>query len=615
MNCGSLLEFATNRTFQLRQVVDTFLSPESTAAMEHASAHYLTDYVLSKHVDSKFLLHRVELLSQRISERFTGRRRILQRLGSRRRAMQEESVQNVVDLDVTVAFRGFVLELSLATIELYVLEGIQSAGFISALQYTNDPAFQEVNVSLDVDDGRIDLSPESEPDTNETIGEPTRVIVLVLTLILLGAVAVAVLLYAKLRRIDSMAAAAAQPDIIDLDSQVVSPAVSTRSGLANVLSCDSFLRCISTQASPKSFVHEDSSTEHSSVMASEFESGRDSPSRESRASGTVEHPLTTSTADEHPLISSTADEHPLITSTTDEHQFTTSSDDEHPLTGVIPQMIVYDCIDDDENIKKEVDKVDRPQCVVPSRHMAATAQFRAALQDHSREAIDESTFVGIRNFEASKTDFAFDDTCFAGAPHHASGNSVDAIDSRRNHQTNTDSKGPSYQVISSIELNPTLDEDGAVSDATTVRIGAGGRSTPELSLSVSFKGGTDAHENLPRTRRKSSAHMRRSRSSDRITDKDRRDMLPFESFRKEKDARSERKGAASDEDPKKMFQVPASYHRLSFSRSSIRSTTSSPVPPLSPPPSPPAIRSSTSMTTILMRPIGTPPRQARKAYQ
>jgi PDZ domain len=461
--CGSLLSFETNLTLLLSHV-DNFLAPESTVLFEQTSAEYLTDYVVVRNSESRFLLYKVELLSQRILDGRTNRQR------STLRSLQERN--KLTDLEATVAFRGFAVNMTLVFVETYLSEGIEAFGYTRALRSIDDAAFQRIQVSLasytaDQDPG----TPAGVTVDNDDSASPALIAMSIIAAF--GAVAIAVVMRKSINR----NIVSTEQSEKDLDSQVVSPAASNRSPLGgNTLSFDSVLRFMSTSASPRSKSEEDA-TDRSSAASQEE---KHSP---------MEHVASRE-----------------------------SVEDEHPLTGLIPPMIVYDCIEDGDDNKDQAGSTATcrspattpQQRVVPSKQLAATPTFRAALHGHSREAIDESTFQGIIQ-SASEID---DESLRDVVPHATSYPSMLRTDSKRSiyrrrtsfgegTMTRFDSnskmfgEGTMPRFDSNSKIGSPLatrhlvaldaDEEGTLPVAPMVKTSASGRDSPNGSIASAIQ--------------------------------------------------------------------------------------------------------------------------------
>jgi hypothetical protein len=439
-----LLSFETNFTLLLSHV-DNFLAPESTVLFEQTSAEYLTDYVVVRNAESRFLLYKVELLSQRILDGRTN----LQR--STLRSLQERN--KLTDLEATVAFRGFAVNMTLVFVETYISEGIEAFGYTRALRSIDDAAFQRVQASLasyaaDQDPG----TPAGVTIDNDDTASPALIAMSIIAA--LGAAAIAIVMHKSINR-NSVPTEHSEKD---LDSQVVSPAASNRSQLGgNTLSFDSVLRFMSTGASPRSKSEEDATDQSSAASQEEKHS---------------------------PIVHLESQE---------------SVEDVHPLTGVIPPMIVYDCIedgDDNEDQARSTATGRSPattpqQRVVPSKQLAATPTFRAALHGHSREAIDESTFQGIIQ-SASETD---NENLRDVVPHATSYPSLPRSDSKRSIHRRRKSFGegtmPRFdsnsKIGSPLATRHSVALDASMPDASLLKTRAGGRDSPNGSIASAIQ--------------------------------------------------------------------------------------------------------------------------------
>jgi len=339
IECGSLFNFDVALTYRLVNV-DNFLAPDSTTTMETASAEYLTSFILPKATLSRFSLYRVELLSQKLVQQPRIRRRL-------------QVEQDDVNLEVSVAFRGFAINLSYETVEEYLLDGIYSFGYMRALKYTGDPSFENVQIaSITQDNSTPNDAPETEAASTESSSKVIAASVIAgLAVVALGG---GYIIY-KERHQRRYGPTTKESE---LDSRVNSPAGSTRSPLANVLSFESVVRLMSS-GSPRS----NSSTS---------------------AGATSGHSLSTEGK------------------SSDCNSSPESIEAAHPLTGVIPPMLVYNCIDEEEN-KVETTTRERTKVkdVVPTKHLEATPNFLEALNGKRGITLDETTYAGILQSSSS----------------------------------------------------------------------------------------------------------------------------------------------------------------------------------------------------------------------
>lgn len=401
IECNSLIVFGTNITYRLL-LVDNFLAPESTALFEEASANYLTKYVLTKNEDSRFSLNRVELLSQRMLEKVGPTRRLVRTL--------KTSDSHLVDLEISVSFRGFVLDVNISEIETLLHDGIQTFGYMRALRFTNDPALQDVEVALDIGLNETD-EPIPAAALNGSKGKNSSPWVITLAILVVMGITVFVAVYLKvLRHTSSMQSEK------DYDSPIISPVVSARS-TGNIVPNFSYESIV--RFAPMNIVQR------------------------------TETPTS--------MVDSTGDDSSLKTSPNASMLSTAESgEEEHPLTGIVPSMIVYDCIDGSDdlaNINEQESSTEKVKIVVPSRHMAATVSFRKALQENSHELLDKSMFMGISD--------TFNHTANTDATNH-------------NGNKKISDKVPQPKHLSGSEVT-------SASDAKTIRTRAGEREPLDIS--------------------------------------------------------------------------------------------------------------------------------------
>ena len=338
--CDSLFVFGTNLTYRLL-LVDNFLSPESTVLFEDASASYLENHILAKKQQSRFSLNRVELISQRVLEKVEPKRRLIRSL--------QASDSHLVDLEIIVAFRGFVLYVNMVEIETLIKEGIQTFGYMRALRFTNDPALQDVEVALDIGPNQDNPNPAATLNSSKTNNSSPWI----LTVAILAGTGIIVCVVVYFRLLHNKLSKKSDKDI---DAPIISPAPSARSNIVPNFSYESIVRFAPINIGQRC----------------------DTPAS---------------------MVDSTGDDSSLKTSPNASMISTTESgEEEHPLTGIVPSMIVYDCIEGSDELVQGQEpflSTEKVKNVVPSRHMAATVSFRKALQQNSIEVLDKTMFTGI----------------------------------------------------------------------------------------------------------------------------------------------------------------------------------------------------------------------------
>jgi hypothetical protein len=316
VDCGEeqLQPFEVTLSFGLLRV-SSFLAPNAVATLESVSVEYMTNFIRAQEEESQFFLYEVELLSQNL----LGRRRL--------RALPSRRLASAVNLVVTVAFRGYAIDMHSQVAEEYLVKGIDSTGYERSLQRSGDLELLEAQISSQVDPDSINRATPSEDNAGGKGVVAASVVIAALAVF----AASAFFFHVRKRRLTNVQK---QVNPIDLGSDdVISPPASVRSALSRVLSLEGILSMVS---SPRS---QDSSTvAGGSSGMSEREQPQQSPSSEEE------------------------------------------TEEEHPLTGIIPPMIVFDNID--EMIPAEGDQRTklRGKSVVPSKHMDATPDFVAQLR-------------------------------------------------------------------------------------------------------------------------------------------------------------------------------------------------------------------------------------------
>ena len=346
IDCGALFVFETNLTLHLLEL-DNFLSPETTVLLEEATSEFMTKFILAKNETSRFSLNIVELLSQRRLETTGGKQNLLRSL--------QQTDDHHVDLEISLGFQGFFLELNLDAVESLLAEGIDTFGYMRALRFTNDPALQFVEVGLHKEDEIFPTNVTTTTMTSDEINK-SRWKVFLTVFVITGIFCVFVLYIQKKNK------PSADISDIEVDLPDVSPAASlvSRCALLNTFSHDRAVRFASIDELQRSMTP--------TSLAGSTESG-----------------LSLRTSPNNSLLSTNE----------------SIEEEEHPLTGVIPPMIVFDSIEsanDQENMKEESRSRGKIKLVVPYKMVIATSTFRKALQSNSIDALDNSMFVGIQNF-------------------------------------------------------------------------------------------------------------------------------------------------------------------------------------------------------------------------
>lgn len=332
IECGMLYSFEVQSHFRLLNV-DNFLAPESTRTFQQASADYLTRFLQPKAFDNRFLIHEVELLSQRQPD--TENRSIRRRLQGY--------------LDVSVAFRGFAVGLNYAIVEALLMEGLESPGYGIALQMAGDDALNRARISFNIQEEL----PSEQPVVAEVSSNSTSFAWIVVAIMIVALMVLSCVIFQYFRHMNTLknkAMESTRESNFPVEIDAMSPIASS----IGQLSFDGVLHIMSSYSTKSAVSSED-----------------------------VEAPPVTPIVSRSYSQSSECSEDPAAI-----------TENMHPLTGIIPQMIVYRGIDDEDDDASTATEV---KLVVPSKVVNAPPSLLAALFHGSAcdSFMDTSVYDGI----------------------------------------------------------------------------------------------------------------------------------------------------------------------------------------------------------------------------
>lgn len=348
VDCGLLNRFQINITFIIANVPN-FFSPETVRILDETSVDYLTKYVQDEKIgsDNNYFLYQAELLSQQIVQRIVYIR-------------SKEKEDAFVDLNVTFAYRGMAINISDDTIQPWLEDGIYSEKFTKELQESGDPALENAQVH-EVHSYNDSYNTEQKETAGGSMSKGAITATILGVSIFLATFGVCFYHNLNGRYKGIQIKEAASP---------LSPAESVRSPLGSVFSFDS----IGMVASLARMVSSPRGSESDTIEGS---------------SSSQEGPESDSQDEETPLPSGQSAE-------SDE-----SEEEIHPFTGLIPPMIIVDNIDGEEATQSREENEEGgnnhgTKNVVPSRHVEASSEFVAALNDHTKP-FDPTEYSGLLN--------------------------------------------------------------------------------------------------------------------------------------------------------------------------------------------------------------------------
>lgn len=251
IDCGSLQRFNISISFIVSNVA-SFLAPTAVSTLEAISNEVLTNLVNRQHPASRFFLQHVELLSQNISTR-----RLL------RDSQINQGSKSTVNLMVSLVFRGYAIKLNSKTVEDYLLNGIVSTTLVRSLQRSGESAFLDVKISSNNDNGNLPQYTQSKDEgKGRTVVAMSTILSLLFVLCAIG-----LSLHFIRRQVGELKKTVS---IYEAASDVVSPAVSVRSSLAQVFSFDSIRRALSSPKSNDSVTIEAKSSSQSASIKSQI---------------------------------------------------------------------------------------------------------------------------------------------------------------------------------------------------------------------------------------------------------------------------------------------------------------------------------------------------------
>ena len=373
VECGSSRRFETTLSFRLWNI-DTFLSPSAVMAMNDVAIDYMTTYVSSLEPDSTFFLDETVLISQQFANTEPDRR-----------VLQEEFTSKALRIDLEI--RGYAIKLDQATIESRLQDALFTPEFTLALQRSGDATF--TNTKVDKVGGSIPVQVEVDDLSQGVSPGGISAAVLASFVVILAAGGYAFhykrkhdQIKVKLR--DNREVFNNFP--LSPNQSIISPASSFSRGISRIVasfsprSADDEEATKSADLSASSDSNDTNDIASSQLMMSE---GNRIDEGDEEASSEQEEE-----EEEEPI---------------------------HPYTGIIPPMIVIDCIENDPEVYLDMEVgTTKVKSIVPSMRLHASSDLVAALNDKSKpfdpEAfssfIQSNTPVSIQE-EIQKSDEKF----------------------------------------------------------------------------------------------------------------------------------------------------------------------------------------------------------------
>jgi hypothetical protein len=346
--------------------------------LNEVSQEYLQDFVQTQEAQDtsvQFFIDHAELLSQTfLSEKAES--------NVKQRSAKRDLAAPFVNLWVSVAFRGFSINLSLEDTTEHLVSGIDSFGYTNAIQLSGNPYLAEAYAFSAAEKAEDIITPvlleeAAEDESTSTTG----IVAFVVVFTCVVTIGVAAYCYHKRSR-------NGLPCPVFRTSKEISERQAIQSSESQ--------NVVSPVGSAFSF--EDSATAGTRGLMRFI--GSFSPSRDSTSPCTTAQKSTTSMdeRDDESRDEEAGGGTPESEEDNNHEGGCYEEDDEddepHPLTGFIPPMIVYDHIDDDEEAD-ELGAKEPPSpskrssskkgpAVVPSKHVEASESFIAALGSRSR---------------------------------------------------------------------------------------------------------------------------------------------------------------------------------------------------------------------------------------
>lgn len=330
--------------------VPGLLDANTVNELNSISKTYLSSFVRSHEPGSTFEIDNVELKSQAIKSNATDE-------GQKRTS---SSSGKPVTLRITMAFRGYAVHLSENNVTKHLVAGVDSSGYTAAIQSSDSPYLSNSYVLAAEEKKETDtLRIQDEPNNGGS--SSAAIIVLLVVFISLATFAFGAIFFRKKNGRRKLACPVRFRQRKMLEHDIQSP--ESQNVASQVGSMFSF---------------DDTATAGTNGLMryiTSFSRSKDSTSP--------------STADQSPLGTGERDN-----PSPDEEigkitvEFEQEEEEHHPLSGIIPPMIVFDHIDDDENDQLDLttptNMKKRNPNVVPSRHIEATSSFIAALGNRAR---------------------------------------------------------------------------------------------------------------------------------------------------------------------------------------------------------------------------------------
>lgn len=412
IDCGTLERWEVTVSYQIANVPG-LMDAAIVNQLNTLTKTYLINYLGLEEPLVQFFVDEVELLSQRILNRNSAKRQLLQLTNDTRSDRQRttpdeehnrELAEELVNLWVTSAIRGFAFNVSTNRTTELLVAGIASPGYTRSIQNADNEYLKDAIIFSASEKGTAAAAFEQqEESTEDETDASTTVIVVVVIFAFGGLLSIGLCVHRKRRRYQqrsdrnrllygwSLFNSRRRRKLIDESERVQSPqrlgGLPSPEGSAfsfdetGTVGTNGLMRFI------QSFSRSGDSTspDNSSVLksTSNDETVGTHPTSNNQQKQTRKY----YSGDEEmgPIPSTSIDGE----DTHEEESESVTSDDPHPLTGMIPPMVVYDGIDDNDDTFARPELYGSPRkqrnpSVVPSKHVEANDQFRSVLGNRDR---------------------------------------------------------------------------------------------------------------------------------------------------------------------------------------------------------------------------------------
>jgi hypothetical protein len=356
-------------SYQLSRVPG-LLDADTAEDLNTVTMEYTRDHILLADPTVHVFIDNVELLSQTILHR-EGRR--MPSINSLQNRNQSRRLDDLVNLWVTLAFRGFAFNLTEEVTTNLISDAIDSPGYTMAIRNSGNPALTKSYVTAEGEDS---ITPLLEDVPEDGTGSSAAIVIVVVVFILVVACGVSAHFYHK-RSNKGLPCITARRKEADRDVQPSPESLNMASQVGSMFSFDDTATA-GTNGLMR-FI--------SSVSRSKDSTGSGNTTNSAQES--FQNEVDVDDLDDVGVVPDEDLGHLTPTILEEEEPTTTcsSTDEEepHPLTGIIPPMIVYDHIDGEG--KNELDGLKnkrRDVSVVPSRRVEASSSFKAVLESRGR---------------------------------------------------------------------------------------------------------------------------------------------------------------------------------------------------------------------------------------